>query len=613
MPGLIGFIKPFDSTSGQAFLDKMASTLEKDPEFERDLFIEDGFGAGRITNRILNPEPQPIWDNNHRLSVFFEGELFDREPLFKMLDLSEEQYGDAQLVLNLYKNFDTGFIQHLNGSFLILIWDRIARKAIIMNDRFGTYPLYYAHFNGELVFSSGLRAILSDSTIPRDPDQTAIIEFLIFDHFLNDRTILKSVKLMPQASVLTFHNNNLKIEPYYHFKYRQLHSIRTDQSYIEEMNFLMQRAVKRQMQGALPVGLMLSGGLDSRNILAIMAEISNKPIETFTWSIPGSDDARFARESARVAKANHHFFNLDPDWLLNKGEQAVRITGGNGNIVNLHALAALEQEANYASVIYKGFMGDAMFGFGMRPRFWADYDQETMVDVHLEAYRDYRVLTFDTPFHEDIFSDQFYLSTREEWRNDFKNGMFASGAKQMSDQRSYFDLTQRVPRMTINGVEVVRSKTAVRLPFVDNDLVEFSLSIPPYLRINRDLANRAFIEKFPNYAKIPIAQTHLPMITCAREIWLRNIQFIQWHLRDRGHNKLAGPVSRPYKDYNLWFRTNLRTWVQETLLNSRALNRGYLKPAAIKQIVSDHMAGKNNAVRIGSLMTIELAHKFFID
>jgi len=167
--------------------------------------------------------------------------------------------------------------------------------------------------------------------------------------------------------------------------------------------------------------------------------------------------------------------------------------------------------------------------------------------------------------------------------------------------------------MTINGVEVVRSKTAVRLPFIDNDLVEFSLNIPPYLRINRDLANRAFIEKFPDYAKIPIAQTHLPMITCAREIWLRNIQFIQWHLRYRGLNKLAGPVSRPYKDYNLWFRTNLRSWVQETLLNSRALNRGYLKPAAIKQIVSEHMAGKNNAVKIGSLMTIELSHKFFTD
>lgn len=613
MPGLIGYIKPLDKNSGQTFLEKMALTLETDPDFERDLYVEDGFGAGRVKNRILNPDPQPIWDNERQIAVFLEGELYDKKPLFDMVDKTDIKSGDAQLILNLYKKFDTGFVRNLNGAFLILIWDQKSHQAIIINDRLGLHPLYYAHHNGDFVFSSGLRAVLADSSIPRNTDQTAIVEFLTFDHYLNDRTIIKSIKLMPQASILTFQNNNLKIEPYYHFDYRQLHTIRTDQSYIEELNFNMLRAVKRQMDGTLTAGLMLSGGLDSRYLLANMAEISRTPIETFTWSIPGSDDARYAKESARLANTHHHFFELEADWLLKKGEKAVRITGGNGNIVNLHALATLEQESAITRVIYKGFMGDAMFGFGMRPRFWADYDQETMINVHLEAFRDYRVLTFDTPFHEEIFSDQFYSSTREEWREDFKNSMLASGAKQMSDQRSYFDLTQRVPRMTINGVEVVRNKAVVRLPFVDNDLVEFSLTLPPYLRINRDLANRAFIEKYPNFAKIPIAQTHLPMITCAREIWLKNVQFIQWHLRHHGLNKLAGPLTRPYKDYNLWFRTNLRQWVEETLLNPRALERGYLKPSAMKQIVSDHMAGKNNAVRIGSLMSIELAHKLFVD
>ncbi len=613
MPGLIGFIKPLEEHTGQIFLEKMASALELEPRFYRDLHVEDGFGAGRITNRILNPQIQPVWNSEHDIAVFFEGELFDRKPLFDILNVPEDSYGDATLILNLYKTMETGFASKLNGSFLILIWLKKLKKLHIINDRFSLHPLYYSNHDGELVFSSGIRAITIDPSVPRKPDQTAIVEFLTFDHFLGDRTILQSVKLMPQASILTYENNKLVIEPYYKFEYQQQHSIRTDQSFIEEMNFQVNRAIKRQMQGSHSSGLMLSGGLDSRYLLAIMSNLSNEPVNTFTWSVPGSDDARYAKECARAAGANHHFFKLSPDWLLSKGETAVHITGGNGNIVNLHAFAALEEQAEYAQVIYKGFMGDAMFGFGMRPRFWADYDENTLMDVHMEAYRDYRVLTFDTPYHAEIFTSQFYSSTKEEWRDDFKQGMLASGAKQMTDQRSYFDLTQRVPRMTINGVEVVRNRAAVRLPFIDNDLVEFSLKIPPYLRINRDLANRAFIDNYPRFAKIPIAQTHLPMMTCARDIWLRNIQFVQWHLRNRGLNKLAGPVSRPYKDYNTWFRTNLRNWVEETLLNPRTLDRGYLQPSAIKKIVTEHMAGKNNTVRIGSLMSIELAHKLFVD
>jgi hypothetical protein len=94
---------------------------------------------------------------------------------------------------------------------------------------------------------------------------------------------------------------------------------------------------------------------------------------------------------------------------------------------------------------------------------------------------------------------------------------------------------------------------------------------------------------------------------------IRNRQFIQWHLRNRGFEKLAGPASRPYKDYNKWFRTNLRSWVEGILLDKTTLNRGYLKPDEIKKLVQDHMAGKNNAVRLSAIMSIELSHRLFLD
>jgi asparagine synthase (glutamine-hydrolysing) len=100
---------------------------------------------------------------------------------------------------------------------------------------------------------------------------------------------------------------------------------------------------------------------------------------------------------------------------------------------------------------------------------------------------------------------------------------------------------------------------------------------------------------------------------CARDTLLRGKEVVRWHLEARGLGRLMGPGRRPYKDYNLWFRTVLRNWVEETLLSPRALERGYFNPDYVRVIVSEHMAGANYAVRIGALMSIELWHRMYVD
>lgn len=254
-----------------------------------------------------------------------------------------------------------------------------------------------------------------------------------------------------------------------------------------------------------------------------------------------------------------------------------------------------------------------MFGFGIRPRFWADYDRDTMMQQHLEAYRDYRVLTFDLPEHPSIFNDSFLQETGDGLMTDFAQGMLAANARDMTAQRLYFDFRQRVPRMTINGVLVARDRAEIRLPFGDNDLVEFSTTVPPWLHYERRLMTDAFIQAYPAMARIPITKDGLPMVHCGREMLLRNWQFIQWHLRRVGLKILAGPESRPYKDYDAWFRGPLRAWVEKTLLNPHALERGYFQPEAVRQVVQEHMAGRDQAVKLGVLMSLELWHRSYLD
>jgi asparagine synthase (glutamine-hydrolysing) len=450
--------------------------------------------------------------------------------------------------------------------------------------------------------------------VPRRVDRTALAEFLTFDHALHQRTILQDVHLLPQATVLTVQAGQVRLRPYHELRYPETYPLCSEADYLAELQFHLRQAVQRQDVNHAPSGLLLSGGLDSRFLLGLLAdERGPRGLKTFTWGIPGCDEARFARESAAIVGAEHHFFKLGPEWVQALAERAVRLTDGLGNVVNLHAVANLEEEAQQAQVVYKGFLGDAMFGFALRPRFWADYDDATRIQQHLEAYRDYGVLSFDLPTHGQLFTAGFRREVGDGVVADYARAVDAAGTSQLANQRLYADFTQRVPRMTVNGVEVARDRVGVRLPFADNDLVAFSTRIPPGLQMGRQLITRAFIEAYPKLAQVPVTPTGLPLVACARDLQLRALALVRWHLRRRGLGRLAGPASRPYKDYNTWFRRELRGWVEGTLLSPAALERGYFEPAYVRQLVSEHLTGANHAVRLGALLAIELWHRQFAD
>ena len=517
--------------------------------------------------------------------------------------------------MHLYEEFGEEFAIKLNGAFIAAIWDHRRRRLILVNDRLGQYPLYYALYNGIFTFASGVRALLADPSLPRSTDKIAIAEFLTFDHILDDRTLIESVRLLPQASLLIYAENQLNIKPYWNFKYPDSYPILTEQEYMQKFLSCMEQAVKRQAShDDLPTGILLSGGLDSRFILAYLSDGSQRsPVHAFTWGLPDSDDARFAREIAKSLGVQHHFFELKPDWLLSKAQEAVLITDGMGNIVNMHALATLEPEAEYAKVIYKGFLGDAMMGFGLRYQLWAEYSEADFVSGHLQVHKDQGVITFNQAEQETLFSPNFRNEVKNAVFDAYVAGMHDSGASLLADQRNYFDFKQRVPRMTIKGVEVVRNRMMVRLPFCDNDLVEFSLTVPPGLRYERRLMKNAFIRTFPQLAQVPVSETGLPMTACARDVMIRANRVLRWRLHSMGLKGISLEERRPYKNYNLWFRTVLRPMVEETLLTPRSLERGYYNPNAIQQVVSDHMGGANHAGRLGALIAIEMWHRQFLD
>ena len=618
MPGIIGFCGSFGGkVAAQMLLEKMAEALEHEGRFRRELYWEPGLGIGRVSLGVVNPEPQPVWTPDENACLVMEGELYDVDPLRETLrkrGVTTRLDNDAELLLHLYQVFGPEFAVKVNGAFIAAIWNRREQRMLLVGDRLGLQPLYYARRDGGLLFASGVRALLASNSLSREVDPVAVAQFLTFDHLLHDRTLLREVRLLPPGSLLTYESGQFRIQSYWEPKHAQAYPLCSEEEWLEELLYRLRNAIERQAPADLPAGILLSGGLDSRILLALLCEQPlERPLHTFTWGIPGCEDARYAAEVAKKQGTEHHFFELKPDWLLEHAEECVRITDGMGNLVNLHARATLEEEAKYAQIMYKGFLGDAMMGFAQRPEHWADYSEEVAIEAHLNAHRALDLVTFDPTIHQEVFTEPFQQQVGTAVMDSYRAGMADSGSTLLADQRIYFDYLQRVPRHTLNGVHVVRNRTAVRLPFADNDLVEMMLRVPPGFRYKRRLIRNAFVRAFPELAKIPLTDTGLPMIDCARDILIRIGRLARWHLNNVGLTNVDYLRRRPYKDYSGWFRTVLRGWVEETLLDKRSLERGYIRAVHIRSLVDEHMAGANHAVRLGALLSLELWHRRFID
>ena len=314
-----------------------------------------------------------------------------------MLAILTQMVTTSELILKLYQAFGTGFAIKVNGAFIAAIWDQISGQMVLVNDRLGLYPLYYAQVPSGLIFASGVRALLADPSLPRSVDRVAMAQFLTFDHVLGQRTLLEAVQLLPQATFLFFQEGRLiRQDQYWRPQHPLTYEFGTEDDWREALHESLRKAVQRQALGNLPTGLLLSGGLDSRYLAALLVNQQETPLRTFTWGTPGCDDVRYAAELAKILKTQHFFFELKPDWLQHRAAEAVCLTDGLGNVVNLHALATLEQEAQHAKVAYKGFLGDAMMGYAQRPQFWADYDDATRYRAHFQAHEDQGVHYFSS-------------------------------------------------------------------------------------------------------------------------------------------------------------------------------------------------------------------------
>ncbi len=329
MCGIAGIHAPSGGADAQLVRAMTARLEHRGPDGEGYHSAERvALGMRRLA--IVDPEHghQPLLNESGDVVVLFNGEIYNQLELRRGLEERGHRLrsnSDGEVIPHLYEELGPDFVERLNGIFGIAIWDERSGTLHLMRDKFGVKPLYWASAGGRLSFASELKALLVDEALPRDIDLEAIDQYLTFRFVPTPRTLFEHVRKLPPATILTSAADGIDTRRYW---YGAPTADRRDtKALIDEYGAAFERAVERQLMSDRPMGVMLSGGLDSAAITAVMAKHLPR-VRTFSVGFrgggEGTDEVPLAAETARLFGAEHEYVMVDsreylarlPDSLL---------------------------------------------------------------------------------------------------------------------------------------------------------------------------------------------------------------------------------------------------------------------------------------------------------
>jgi len=499
--------------------------------------------ASRVHTRIFQPAPQPA--RRDGVLVWLDGEFLNGDELRARYRVNAA--GDPDLLGALYSGADEfSFLRDVDGHFTAVVYDGARARLHLIADRYGFRHLYWSDRGGRVAWASEVKAFLRVPGFDVVIDGESVDLFFSVGHFAGDGTWFAGVEVRPAATVLTW---NLADGPRTATRYWTYDEIRTmdpvpaEDEIIEEWGRLFEESVARCCRDGR-VGALLSGGLDSRAVVAAFPR-ERDPVQVVTFGQPRSDDVEIARRVARVRGAEHHVYLFDEKTWLADRFQGVWLTDGQSNIVDLHGAFTLEPRREWFDINVSGFIGDLNMG--------GSYVRETPQD-------------------------------------------------------EYDAMQNRVRRFTTVGLRAAQTSGENRLPFVGNALLEYSFSIPGALRNHHHLFNKLLLRKYPEYYRsIPWQKTGVPIswphrLADAARTWGKAVDRVQTVLPG-----IASRRRRHMASYGEWMRNEpARPVFERILTHPDALYPSYLRDVDVPALWRRHLSGERLGFRIGLHFTFEL-------
>lgn len=476
---------------------------------------------------IMDPETgaQPLANETGDIRVVVNGEFYGFEEIRETLERRGHRFGtrsDSEILAHLYEDFGTDCLEYLEGEFAFVLWDERKQTLFAARDRFGIKPLFYSEFGGPLSLASEVKA-LQALGIPASWDVQSLFEKLVIDCPLQGRTLFRHVSELPPAHFVVCTKAGTRIRSYWDFDYPREREVRvaaSDDEYAEELQALVDSAVRKRLRADVPVACYLSGGIDSSSVLGLMSRYCSNPVHAFSLALdnPAYDESALAAQTSAELNANLHPVPVTQTCLASKFSESVwhaETIFTNGHSVAKFLLSKAARDAGF-KVVLTGEGADEIFaGY---PAFVLDVHNHAGPEIKCFSrrlgytpnwYRAREVFLgplkdlfpeFDSAIVYNRLLDQSGFETQLEGRPVLNQSLFLYNKTSLPN----YILTVMGDRM-----EMAHSIEA-RLPFLDRDVVEFARTLPTSQKI-RGCASKYVLRKAMRLV--------VPPSVCGRQKW----------------------------------------------------------------------------------------------
>jgi asparagine synthase (glutamine-hydrolysing) len=582
--------------------------------FYIDSFV--GLGHRRLAIIDLSPaghQPMVTPDGNYAIS--YNGEVYNFQEIRIELESQGFQFHsktDTEVVLNAYSAWGEKCLDRFNGMFAFAIWDKRNQKLFLARDRYGIKPLYYVFCGNRLIFGSEQKAILEHPSVKREIDLEALLEYFTFQNIFTDRTLLKNLKLFPAgcwASIsLGSSERILATRRYWDYYFSEPEHPVPDAEYEEELNRLFYQAVSRQLVSDVAVGSYLSGGMDSGSITAIAA--TQLPyIKTFTCGFDlhsasglelGFDERKKAEYMSYLLKTEHYEMVLkagDMERVLPKVAWHLEEPRVGQSYPNYYAA---QLASKFVKVVLSGAGGDELFG-GYPWRYYRAVGNDGF-EQYIDKYYLYWQRLIDNKDIKRIFFP-VWDKVKDVWTRDIFRDVFMKHEHNFKNPEDYVNHSLYLEAKTfLHGLLIVEDKLSMahsletRVPFLDNDLVDFAMKIPVGLKLKNLKEVARINENDPRPKNAVYFQKHKDGKLILRKVMER---YIPKEITDGEKQGFSAPDAS-------WFKGESIDYVKRELLNHNARIFEFFDRKAVLQLVEEHLVGKvNRRLFIWSLLNVE--------
>jgi len=579
-----------------------------------------GLGMRRLSIIDLSTGHQPISNEDGSIWIVFNGEIY------RFLELREELRArghvfrtntDTEAIVHLYEDLGSDCIARLRGMFALAIYDARTRSLLLARDRLGKKPLHYALGRESLVFGSEIKSLLEAAPGLAEVNREGLLNYFYFGYIPDPQSAFRNIHKLPPGHLLEYRNGRLAVKRYWDIPAYGTQESISEEECLEELERRLQEAVRIRLMSDVPLGAMLSGGVDSSIVVGLMARASSRPVKTFTIGFDHSefDEANYARKVAARFGTDHHELVLQPDVVgtLEKLTPGLEEPFADSSILPTYYVSCLARQ--HVTVALSGDGCDELFaGYDRYARLLRRNHLNNIPQSLGRLYREklyHRLPNFygrrflfnismplrdryiDSVSHfpvwgreRALFSRYFLLwadsvpSPLESFRRTFDEAPANDLVSRLLylDSKTYlpFDILTKVDRMSM------ATSLEVRVPILDHLLVEWVTSLPISLKF-RNLSGKYILKKLAERVGVPSEVLYRPK------------------------QGFALPLVH-------WMRKELKRDLVEILLERRTLERGYYSKTAIRALVEEHTSGRRDrSHEIWLLLMLELWHRNFLE